>query len=515
MWWMEQRARAHAGPDLHSRRRYLDASLRPLLAAAGWSNEESTLLLPALLRSWRKFETFGCFDDPGVKMRSGRSGIIQRGEFAGEKVEIDHIVAFFHSLEARNFPGNFDPLPRSANRAKQARVRQRDLELARSLHRIGIIESATLERVERAAEKNVLKPKIANRNRTTSSGAVSANSAGISGMDPQHLIRVVIELTHRLEDNRHRWASAMQDSGHALRQSLEAETQIRSWAATIRNQAETDEEAAEGARLDERHWAARLKEVSDQISVASAFAKETFDLARAKVAAWKSEEGDASQWISSAQGRVSRAQSEVNQAYDALREANYEYSAAEAELASARGRTEHVGNDKEGNPIYRPVDTSSYEAAVRRAQAEVNRCQSHLAEAEAELNSAQREFTAANARLSACQKAVNIAQGAVQSAAEATATIDRGMALRERADEEHVRLERLVARSSDLAMRQIETVEEMTSSTSAAEAAYESSSHRVRLADDHASEAQRHTVAGILEIRERMGMLRLFDLPWV
>ncbi len=520
MWWLEQHAREAVGPGLHARKHYIESRLGELLPLAGWSPLECDLLARSLPGAWRKFETFGCFTEAGARMRNGYSGVIQRGKFAGEKVEIDHIVAYSHSVAARNFPGNYDPLPRSANRAKQARVRERDLAIARMLQRIGIIGADVLEQLARAARDKTHRP-LNNRSASTavaravrSLGVSAGISTGSGGLDPQQMISAVMEFTYQLEDTLHRWTTAIVDSVHAQRQSTEAATQVRGWSASIQYQAVVDEEEAARAREDERHREARLAELSHQINTTSAASRDANETARSKLKTWKSEESDAEQWVAHATYRVNQAQSEVARSQQALEQAKYQLRSAESELAAARGRMEFAGKDSKGNPMYRPADTSRQEAAVRQARAAVDHCQRQLNEALDELRSAKRELSGANDRLSACRQAVAVAGQAVEAATRAGELVRGCEALQERAGEELSRLGRLVTNASQLAIRETETAEHMIARSRAADSTHESAAFQANAAREQDDDARRLTTAGTLEIRERLDSVRMFDRGW-
>ena len=101
----------------------------------------------ALIWSRRKLEIFGCFTPEGLaKLRKGGSPQITEGEHAGEKVALDHVLprAVVPELDACFY--NLEILAAKVNRAKSAKITEREVALAYPplpvLHPIAVLVSS-------------------------------------------------------------------------------------------------------------------------------------------------------------------------------------------------------------------------------------------------------------------------------------------------------------------------------------------------------------------------------------
>ena len=106
----------------------------------------------ALIWSRRKLEAFGCFTPEGLaKLRRGGSPQITEGEHAGEKVALDHVLprAVVPELDACFY--NLEILAAKVNRAKSAKITEREVAIARRWRKQGLLSDAGLVAVERAA----------------------------------------------------------------------------------------------------------------------------------------------------------------------------------------------------------------------------------------------------------------------------------------------------------------------------------------------------------------------------
>ena len=72
------------------------------------------------------------------------------GPYAGETVEIDHIVPISLAPELGNELANLEMLPRPLNRAKSAHVGARQIDLAEEFFRAGLLTKESLARLKAA-----------------------------------------------------------------------------------------------------------------------------------------------------------------------------------------------------------------------------------------------------------------------------------------------------------------------------------------------------------------------------
>ena len=83
------------------------------------------------------------------RLKRGNAAIITRGPYAGETVEIDHIVPFSLAPEVGNELANLEMLPKTSNRQKSDRVGEWQLAHAEKLFAAGLLHTDSLEKVRR------------------------------------------------------------------------------------------------------------------------------------------------------------------------------------------------------------------------------------------------------------------------------------------------------------------------------------------------------------------------------
>jgi hypothetical protein len=86
------------------------------------------------------------------KLRNGHAGVVSRGPYAGESVEIDHVVPYSLAPEVGNELANLEMLPRTLNRRKSNRVGQRQLDQAERLFQAGLLTKVSRDRVRAKAK---------------------------------------------------------------------------------------------------------------------------------------------------------------------------------------------------------------------------------------------------------------------------------------------------------------------------------------------------------------------------
>jgi hypothetical protein len=124
-------------------------------AAAGYGGSRNALADRAALRwSWKNLNELGCFTRDGVaKLKKGGSPAITRGEHAGEKIHLDHILprSVVPELDACFY--NLEPIPAGVNTSKGARVGKNEITLARRWCRQGMLSAPGLAAVESAGRR--------------------------------------------------------------------------------------------------------------------------------------------------------------------------------------------------------------------------------------------------------------------------------------------------------------------------------------------------------------------------
>lgn len=105
----------------------------------GWSGTpKGELLEKQILRNLAALEALGCLTPENLEaLRRGRAPRITQGPYAGEIVELDHIVPVAHAPQWSNLIPNHQYLPQSVNRAKSDRMTSREIEFERILKAAG------------------------------------------------------------------------------------------------------------------------------------------------------------------------------------------------------------------------------------------------------------------------------------------------------------------------------------------------------------------------------------------
>jgi hypothetical protein len=103
----------------------------------------------ALLRNLTILERLGCLTDDGMtKLRKGNAPTITRGPYAGDIVEVDHIIprAVVPELDCKLY--NLEFMPSRMNREKSAKIGQRQIALARKWAERKLLSRQGLQAVE-------------------------------------------------------------------------------------------------------------------------------------------------------------------------------------------------------------------------------------------------------------------------------------------------------------------------------------------------------------------------------
>lgn len=105
----------------------------------GWTGTaKGELLVQAVLRNLAILEELGCLTPENLELlRRGRAPMITKGPYAGEIVELDHIVPVAHAPHWSNVIANHQYLPKSLNRQKSDRMGPAELAYEQRLKAAG------------------------------------------------------------------------------------------------------------------------------------------------------------------------------------------------------------------------------------------------------------------------------------------------------------------------------------------------------------------------------------------
>lgn len=100
-----------------------DAVIDSALARFGWKGTpRGDITKAAMLRNLDIAEKLGCLDQNGLEqMRGGRSPIVRRGPYTGDKLSVDHIIPFAVMPELDHVLANLELMPLRMNESKTHR----------------------------------------------------------------------------------------------------------------------------------------------------------------------------------------------------------------------------------------------------------------------------------------------------------------------------------------------------------------------------------------------------------
>ena len=102
----------------------------------------------SLIRNVTILERLGCLDEAGmIKLRKGNAPTITKGPYSGEIVTGDHIIPRSVTPELDNTLFNLEFMPLTLNQRKSAKVGQRQLDLAKRWHKVGLLSDEGLKAV--------------------------------------------------------------------------------------------------------------------------------------------------------------------------------------------------------------------------------------------------------------------------------------------------------------------------------------------------------------------------------
>ncbi len=123
----------------------------------GTERRRAALVKDSLLQNLKLAHGLGLLATANLEhLRRGHAATVTRGPYAGESVEIDHIVPYSLAPEVGNELANLEMLPRTLNRRKSNRVGERQLAYADKFYAVGMLSKPSWERVHDHARTNLL-----------------------------------------------------------------------------------------------------------------------------------------------------------------------------------------------------------------------------------------------------------------------------------------------------------------------------------------------------------------------
>ncbi len=465
------------------------------------------LVKERILQNYSDLVESGCFDESVVdQLRHGKSPYIQKGPFKGEQLWVEHVVPKAVAPElGRNF-ANLGFSRESENRSKSDKVSATDLKHAERFRAAGLVSLERFSELAKLASSSPSAGFSPNRSRAVS-------SSGGGGTDPRVLIPKVQMLSDQIEDWERRAGASLDQAEYAQRHTAEQVSRMVPRLSAAHNRLIEDRASVDNLRREVERCKERCADSERRAIAAENEATNAAGVANRALSHWQRELASARRWLSAAIDREAEAERQRDRAASELQSAVYDLRRAEAELESARHRTEFAGNDREGRATYRPIDTTPYREAVQSAAYEVRQREHDLAEAEAELRDAISDRQAAEQRVDACERAVELSEEAVSQSEMALDAAIRARSAAERALEEQKRaatchesaVEKLAEQDNQFSQAQA-TFTDAQNDESGAQIA-------VKHAGDKLADARQRSTRGRSEMEWRLGKLREFDAP--
>jgi len=123
--------------------------LEVAVGRAGYTNAlAAQLTRNALLRNLDIAEKLGCLDAEGLsEMRKGNAATIRKGPYAGQELSVDHIIPRAVCVELDNVIANLELMPLRLNESKNAKVGTRQMALAQTLQRAGLLTAGSVRKI--------------------------------------------------------------------------------------------------------------------------------------------------------------------------------------------------------------------------------------------------------------------------------------------------------------------------------------------------------------------------------
>ena len=120
------------------------------VALVGYKHEAAKLTKEALLRNLDIAEKLGCLDNAGLAaMRRGKAATVGKGPYKGDELSVDHIVPRAVVPELDNVIANLELMPLRMNESKNAKIGDRQRDMAKKFYQAGLLSKKGLEAVLR------------------------------------------------------------------------------------------------------------------------------------------------------------------------------------------------------------------------------------------------------------------------------------------------------------------------------------------------------------------------------
>lgn len=525
----------------------LDAVLDEALKSYWDAPKHAALVRSALTRNFNGANRRKCFEGTEWEsMRRGKAPTIQKGDFAGEKLEVDHLLPIARAPYLGNEIANLCYLPRKLNRRKKASLSKAYRTLSGYLLEAGVISAVQFAELcppEPKPEPGNLPEAPAPSSPAGAPSTVPANGAGAvptgngaiprperesplsvvplsfasSGdgvfTDPRIILARVPLLTGMMEDWERRSGAALERGNFAIAHSREQLEQITTLATKAAYRAEEVSQRVSRFEEDLGRYQQYTANAKQRVAEAAHEAKVALNVASRTVNHWRGELSSAQSWLRDARDRENQAIAHLDYCQSALSSAESALRSAERELREARSRMEYAGTDSQGKAQYRPADTSGYEREVDNARQEVYRWESAVSAARQELDSARRNREAAERRVSACEDAVGLSEQGEECARTALQAAEQADSVADHAIEETNLVSKTTVQARRAADREEEAARQMEREVGQASTLQAAAGSYLELAKRQQNDARQRSTLGRFEIEGRLDFLRAFDAP--
>ena len=113
---------------------------------AGYKNAAAKLTKDALLRNLDIADKLGCLNDSGFsEMRRGNAPTVMKGPYKGDQLSVDHIIPRAVVPELDNVIANLELMPLRMNERKNAKIGQRQRDMAKKFYEAELLSKKRLE----------------------------------------------------------------------------------------------------------------------------------------------------------------------------------------------------------------------------------------------------------------------------------------------------------------------------------------------------------------------------------
>jgi hypothetical protein len=118
------------------------------VALSGYNHDAAKLTREALLRNLEIAEKLGFLNTEGLtEMRRGKAANVMKGPYKGDELSVDHIVPRAIVPELDNVIANLELMPLRMNESKNAKIGDRQRDMAKKFYQAGLLSKKGLEAV--------------------------------------------------------------------------------------------------------------------------------------------------------------------------------------------------------------------------------------------------------------------------------------------------------------------------------------------------------------------------------